>query len=114
VWPTAFPALSCTSEEDWRNGEECNPVAKVPSIRGGPKWDCLLVCEDGSQIPANRRDLIAISPVFTKMLRGFFRESFEDTILIRNIEGEILRNIIQSHYTHQANPISFYYLLRCP
>eukprot|EP00884_Botryococcus_braunii_P003227 jgi/Botrbrau1/12905/Bobra.0299s0019.5 len=35
------------------------------------------------------------------MLRGFFRESFEDTILIRNIEGEILRNIIQSHYTHK-------------
>lgn len=101
------------SKEEGRrfSGDGHGPVSNLPAVNSASKWDCVLLTEDGTEIPANRRDLTLISPVLNKMLKGFFLESYKDTVLMRNIEGQNLKSIIECYYTRQASPSSTIYPL---
>lgn len=61
--------------------------------------DVILETEDGASISAHRLILSAASPYFKAMFTGNLKETHKGTIVLKDIDGDALRGIVQFIYT---------------
>lgn len=65
--------------------------------------DVILLADDGVRIPAHKVILASGSPVFLSMFNGNFKEKHEEIVPIKEIDSDILENIIKYIYTFKLD-----------
>ncbi|XP_065837938.1 kelch-like protein 20 [Oscarella lobularis] len=64
--------------------------------------DVVIVTEDGHRFPAHRIILASASEFFSSMLCGTFIESKQTDVAIRNVEGTVMKMLIEYAYRGEA------------
>lgn len=61
-------------------------------------WDVRLASDDGTEVHANKSDLAAFSPFFELFLNEDWADAHKDVVLIRDMNGPVLREMVRYMY----------------